>query len=57
MENLKGKQILVTGDTGSFGSALIDYLQGSNAKLTESQKILREVGYIIMGDYILDKPF
>ena len=32
MEELNGKTILVTGGTGSFGSALIDYLQGSNAK-------------------------
>lgn len=32
MLDLSGKIIMVTGGTGSFGSALIDYLQGSNAK-------------------------
>lgn len=32
MMDLSGSLILVTGGTGSFGSALIDYLQGSNAK-------------------------
>jgi len=32
MINLDGKVIMVTGGTGSFGSALIDYLHDSNAR-------------------------
>ncbi|KKL56677.1 hypothetical protein LCGC14_2243020 [marine sediment metagenome] len=32
MINLSSSTIMVTGGTGSFGSALIDYLQGSGAK-------------------------
>ncbi len=32
MMELAEKKIMVTGGTGSFGSALIDYLQGSSAK-------------------------
>ncbi len=32
MLELTNRVIMVTGGTGSFGSALIDYLQGSNAK-------------------------
>ena len=37
MTNFKGKTILITGGTGSFGEFFVDYLQEAGANASKAQ--------------------